>query len=71
MYVQYVSPVGKAQPKDIVGVETQRLHRAQHQHVAKVELHHSYLLPAEQHRIFEVLTHHLGDKDTNKYKTYK
>lgn len=58
----YNAPVSKAQPEDIVGVETQRLYSAQHQHVANVKLHHSHILSLEQHRIFNVFTHHLQNK---------
>lgn len=61
-------PVGKAQPEDIIGIETQRLHRTQHQHVANVKLHHSHFLPVEQDWIFEILTHHLEHE--NKCELY-
>lgn len=63
---KYEAPISKAQPEDVVGIETQRLHRAQHQHVANVKLHHYRLLSAEQHWIFNVLTHHLQNK-TNRH----
>lgn len=61
----YVVPIGEAQPEDVVGIETQRLHRAQHQHVANVKLDHPHLLSAEQHWIFKVLTHHLENTHTH------
>ena len=65
LYVRmYVVPVCKAQPEDIVGIKTQWLHRAQHQHVANVKLNHSQLLPVEKHWIFQVLTHNLENKET-------
>lgn len=56
------APVSEAQPEDVVGVETQGLHRSQHEHVAYVKLHHSYLFSVEQHWIFNIFTNHLQKK---------
>ncbi|KAF2985588.1 hypothetical protein EK904_004460 [Melospiza melodia maxima] len=53
------APVGEAQPEHVVAVEPQRLHRAQQHHVAHVELHLPHVLALKQHRLLDVLAHHL------------
>lgn len=53
------APVGEAQPEHVVAVEPQGLHRAQQHHVAHVELHQPHVLALKQHRLLDVLAHHL------------
>lgn len=59
---KFNAPVSEAQPEDVVGVETQGLHRLQHEHVAYIKLHHAHLFSVEQHWIFNIFTNHLQKK---------